>query len=201
MFRVKKVKNDKFPRAIKEITTPKAYLTDGTINCFIEIVNKKYNGTFEMADVVLYQTPEFYKIFEKTSKDDVQILYGGAVNDDQAVGHYICIFYKHSEQKVYVYDSLYTQSLTATQQQIIKMLYPSSKSVEYVKPQTVQPDEEACGVFAIAYATTLILGDDPKTKSLSLKLDKKDKSGDKTMTLREHAKKMFVFKSLIAFPA
>lgn len=197
IFRPKKVKNNKYTRAVNEVITPKGYLTDVSINFFIEIVNKKYNGTFEMLDVLLYQTPEFYKDFARSTKDDVQILYMGPVNDVEAVGHYVCIFYKHAEQKVYVYDSKALGSLTDTQHQIVRDLYPSSKSIEFVEPKTKQPDDESCGVFSIAYATALILGEDPKTRSFAL--DKKSK--DSSMSLREHVKKMFVFKDLIKFPA
>lgn len=181
-----------------EITKPRECLTDGSINYFIEMVNREYNGTFEMADILLYQVPEFYKELAKNSTDDVQILYGGRVNDLKAIGHYICLFYRHNERRVYIYDSLVTRRLTETQHQIVKYLYPLVKYLRYVTPKTKQLDSSSCGIFSIAYATTLILGQDPKYTSL--KLDSSS-SGDLSMPLRLHLKEMLINEKLSLFPA
>lgn len=193
------LKNVKLTRALNEITTPNECLTDDSINCFIELVNKKYNGTFEMADILLYQVPEFYKELAKNATDDVQILYGGRINDVKAIGHYICIFYKHTERRVYIYDSLFTQRLTDTQQQIVKFLYPLAKYQRFVKPKTLQPDSTSCGVFSIAYATTLILGRDPK--HTSFKLNGGSLFGDRSMSMRHHIKQMLTSGYVSLFPA
>lgn len=173
-------------------------MTDGSINYFIEMINREYNGTFEMADILLYQVPEFYKELAKNSTDDVQILYGGRVNDLHAIGHYICLFYRHNERRVYIYDSLVTKRLTDTQRQIVKYLYPLLQYIRYVTPKTKQVDSSSCGIFSIAYATTLILGQDPKYTSL--KLDNLSR-GDRSMPLRLHLKEMLTSEKLSLFPA
>lgn len=160
------------------------------------MVNEQYKGKFDMADVLLYQAPEYYKEHTKNSTDDVQIFYGGAVGDVEAVGHYICVFYKHSERRVYVYDSLVTKSLTKTQQKILDTLYPLAKYFRFVKPKTTQKDSTSCGIFSIAYATTLILGEDPKKVSFKL-----ERRGDQSMIMRNHVKKMLTNGKLSLFPA
>ena len=177
--------------------TPHQVLSDESINCFADIVNREYNGTYEMIDITFNQNPELYELFVKprNETDDVQVFYGGALNRENAVGHYICVFYKHSERRVYIYDPLMLKSLLPTQRQIINFLYPMAKFLRYVKPKTKQPDSTSCGVFSIAYATSLILGKDPKHTSLKLGGD-----GDRSLSVRDHLKKIMQDEKLSLFP-
>lgn len=152
-----------------------------------------------MVDVVLSQLPELYKDYVKTDKDDVQILFGGAIGMADIIGHYITIHYKHAEKRVYIYDSLFSKELSDVQEKIIKTLYPKAKYLRHVKPKTSQPDGSSCGVFAIATATAAILGDDPK--KTSFKLDGGKNGKDRTMTMRNHLKDMLLSGKLNKFPA
>lgn len=154
---------------------------------------------FQMADVCLSQLPELYKDHAKTDRDDVQILYGGSIGNVKAIGHYITIFYKASEERVYVYDSFFSRSLSRVQQEIVETLYPKAKYVRHVKPATRQPNGTSCGVFAIASATHLILGKNPK--NTTIKLDEGVFFRDRTMTMRNHLKDMLLAGKLSQFPA
>lgn len=150
-----------------------------------------------MIDIAFNQNPELYELFVKprTDTDDVQVFYGGALNRANAIGHYICVFYKHSERRVYIYDPLMLKTLLDTQRKIINYLYPMAKYLRYVKPKTKQPDSTSCGVFSIAYATSLILGKDPKHTPLKL-----GRQGDRSMAMRDHLKKILQDEKLSLFP-
>lgn len=191
-------KEQQLINAIKEITTPNEYLTDPSILCFIDLVNREYKGRFNMADVVLSQSPELFKEYSTTDKDDVQILYGGVIGNADAIGHYIAVFYKHSEKRVYVFDSLFNKKLSDVQQKILKVLYPNARAIRHIKPKTLQPDGTSCGVFAIASVTTAILGEDPKKRSF--KLDG-PRAVDQTMGMRNHLKQILLSGKLSLFPA
>lgn len=78
---------------------------------------------------------------------------------------------------------------------VLSRLYPE-KHVVFVKPATTQLDGASCGVFAIAYATTIVLGDNPANYHLQLNTANKDK----TMELRNHIKDMYLSKKLQLFP-
>lgn len=107
---------------------------------------------------------------EEAHLDDVQILFEGRFGP-KSIGHYICIHYRANEQKVYVYDSLYSKKISQRSSNIIEKRFQSVK-VEFVRPRTLQPDGCSCGVFAAAYATTIILGENPAEYSLFLGNDR-----------------------------
>lgn len=189
-------------RAFKEIRTPKTFLSDDTINYFITFANRaqKLLSTkkYRLLDINLCQVPEQYNIHAKFIEDDVQIMYGGKLNDVNAIGHYICVHYKHKERRVYIYNSLPGTTLYDTQKESIRVLYPDYKSIEFVKPKTTQNDGVSCGVFAIAYATTVILGKDPRLTPLKLY---KKAGADQSVFLRAHIIKMLTENELSLFPS
>lgn len=171
-------------KVLIELSAPNTFLSDLTINHFINLVRATTN--FDMIDVNRVYFPQLYEEND-TERDDVQILYGGDIGVD-AVGHFLSIFYKAETKTVYVYDSLFRQELHEKQIQIINYRYPKREYIEFVKPKTVQNDETSCGCFAIAYTATIILGDDPATYNLKLH------------NLRKHIRKMFEENKLIPFP-
>lgn len=144
---------------------------------------------FDMIDVVSYYFPELYR--ECTvDKDDVQILFGS--------GHFLGIFYDSKNKTVYVYDSQYQRQLYERQIEIINFRYPKRKNLLFIKPMVRQVDTDftSCGPFAIAYVTTIILGNDPAEYYL-----KTDANGvDRSRFLRMHIKRMFENESLEHFP-
>lgn len=127
--------------------------------------------------------------------DDVQILYG-KVTGENAIGHVICIRYKASSRTLHIYDSLMKKTLDPTQLKIIQRLYPDIKGrIIYEKPKTLQTDNSSCGVFAIMYATTLMLKKDPA--DIAFKLN--NVHGDPSLYMRMHILKMFAHRKLSLF--
>ncbi|XP_031640257.1 uncharacterized protein LOC116352098 isoform X2 [Contarinia nasturtii] len=145
---------------------------------------------FDMKDVIYYYFPELYT---KCDKDDVQILYGGDIGIN-ATGHFLCVFYKAENQTVYVYDSLYQKELHERQMEIINNRYPMRKYITFVEPKTKQIDNTSCGAFAIAYATTLIFGEDPYEYEMDFN------GTNYSLNLRKHIRKMFECYELKHFP-
>ncbi|XP_031617267.1 uncharacterized protein LOC116337093 [Contarinia nasturtii] len=187
-----------------EIKTPWTVLSDDVIHRFIKFANAAQRQMpqnmkrYKLLDVSITMIPEQCKNHAKTDEDDVQIMYGGAGGDvggEDAVGHYICVHYVHQHQTVYVYDSLGFE-LNSNQKKVLKVLYPNSK-LKYGTPKTMQNDFTSCGLFAIAYATTVIFGGDPEIYELQLST----KEGvDPSMPLRRHLFNMFKNKSFSIFP-
>lgn len=170
-----------------ELETPNEYFSDHTINHFMKLVRK--TTSFDMIDVLFYYYPELYQ--ECDSKVDIQIIYGGEIGE---IGHFICIFY--SEQVVYVYDSLNRKSLHERQMQIINFRYPKWKTIIFAEPKTTQIDDTSCGPLTIAYATMLILGEDPAKYIFKMDVHNIDHSHH----LRQHIQTMFENKKLSHFP-
>lgn len=182
---------DQLQEAIDEILTPNKKLTSDSINYFIWIANRAQTK-YRLADINGYFEPIYYKKFTKKFSNYVQILF------DHSAEHFICIFYKFYENTVYVYDSLFRKKLNDTQKRIIKILYPLvlSINIKFVEPKTIQPDYDSCGVFSIAYATTIILGKDPRDVSLQLN---KTMGVDESMILRNHIKDIITSERLTSF--
>lgn len=177
---------------LRELETPNQCFSDLTVNYFINLVQATTD--FEMFDVVFFFFPELYRECA-SGKDDVQILYGGEIGES-VIGHWVCIFYKQKNRTVYVLDSLNRNFLHERQLKIIQYRYPQRREIVFVRPKIVQFDGTSCGPLAIAYATTIILGDDPTTYELKMDVNGVDKSN----YLRRHILKMFESYSLLPFP-
>ncbi|CAI6365678.1 unnamed protein product [Macrosiphum euphorbiae] len=119
-----------------------SYLNDDVINAFLDIV--KLQTSFIPQNVLFYQTPLMYSAVENV--DDFQILYDGSIGND-AIGHWLCVYYRNETKCVEVYDSLY-HTLNDNLFEILDILYPSKSNVVF-KSVIKQPDGYSCGVFAI----------------------------------------------------
>lgn len=177
---------------LRELETPNQCFSDLTINYFIKMVQATTD--FEMFDAVFFYFPELYRECDK-ERDDVQILYGGGIGES-VIGHWICIFYKAENRKVHVLDSLNRNILHERQIEIIQHRYPQKEEIVFMKPRILQSDRTSCGPLAIAYATTIILGEDPITYEFEM-----DGNGvDNSSFLRKHIRRMFESNELLHFP-
>lgn len=174
---------------LSEIAIEGKFLSELSIHHFITIVSE------QLPEFKLYEVPNYHNVgnykphLSKT--DDVQILYG-----EGAVGHVICIEYKASSRTLHVYDSLMQKTLDTTQLTIIQRLYPNvNDRIVYEQPKTIQTDNTSCGVFAILYATTLMLKKDPVDTAFKLN----NVHGDETLYMRIHILKMFAHRKLQLF--
>lgn len=146
-FRVNKKKE-----AIKLILNPVEILTDLKIDFANDGVEKS-NKEFEMISTVYHRNKRLYDRISN-EHDDVQIFNIGGVDPTTnigGVGHFICVHYKALEKIVYIYVPL----------RLLCRLYPEIEKCVFSEPKTLQRDFSSCGVFAIAYATTIILGEYP----------------------------------------
>jgi hypothetical protein len=183
----------KLKEICENIRTPGFLLRDEHIEAFTNMDKK-------MITVLQMQNPELY-VWDKNEakRDDVQIIFEGKAGGNN-IGHYICIHYKVKDHMVYIYDSLHHQTIAQTTLDIIHLRYQKidpKVSYEFVEPRTRQRDAVSCGVFAIAYATTILLGQDPAKYPLSLKTGP---AKYQTSLLRNHLAKMIEKSELSLFP-
>lgn len=110
--------------------------------------------------------------------------------------HAMCIYYQASSQNVLIYDSMdpmiYKNSLDPTQKKILNILYPFKKEIHFIEPKTYQDQSPSCAIFAIMYATMLLLNKDPA--KIEIKLN--HIHGDDTLHMRLHILKMFAERKL-----
>lgn len=178
----------------REIRMPDILLEDKHIDTFIGMVRSVSH--WDMVTVLAMQKIDHYERKpEEVQLDDIQLLYEGEVGPNN-VGHYICIHYRANERKIYVYDSQYRRRISDNSRAIIDRRF-SKLTVNFVEPRTKQPDYVSCGVFAIAYATTILLGQDPAEYPLLLGNGLKKY---KTVLLRDHLAKMIEENKLSLFP-
>ncbi|KAL5246448.1 hypothetical protein ACI65C_013856 [Semiaphis heraclei] len=131
----------------------------------------KLQTSFIPQNVLFYQTPLMYSAVENV--DDFQILYDGSIGND-AIGHWLsyhCII-------------------------ILDILYPSKSNVVF-KSVIKQPDGYSCGVFAIAFATSLKFGRNPSDECYIIDYNNMI---CKTWTLRNHLNNILVSTLLQPFP-
>lgn len=190
--------NNRIPDVVrKEIATENTLLTHESINHFVAVVNDEklnYHMYYEF-NFQMRHEPEFsnLKVHSSNNTDDVQILFGGV--GGESIGHWICINYKVSNQNIYVFDSFYGKHLNPTQEEIAFLLYPYHQDVVYVDPKFYQKDVTSCGIFAIFYATNLLLG-----KNLAnIKPRLNNIYGDQSLYMRLHVMRMFANHQLAAF--
>lgn len=169
------------PTALQEIRSANTYLTDQSIELFLNLVNKRHG--LDMQTTLYAQRKSMYKPLAR-NVDDIQILFLG---DARVVGHYICIHYRAKESTLYVYDPLNVRNSWNEFEDVIYRRYPHLKKIVQPLPKTLQPDQYSCGVFACAYATTIILHEEPA--EYALKCDPSE-DADRTLPLREHLAKM-----------
>ena len=174
---------------ISEIRDINQRLTNFTVDYFLEELVKQQFPTYMMQPTVFAQAVKHYQP-APSDFDDIQIV----LSDD----HYVVTFSKAQSNEVFVYDSLYKhrKQLTESQLNILRKFYPGKRYI-FKRPATLQPDWDSCGVFAIAYVTTLLFGLDPCTYTLG------SKPHDKSLLilLRAHLEKIINSKVIEPFPS
>jgi len=136
-------------------------LNHGEINVFIRLLE-----TFsDNQSVHTYCMTELNKIpYILPSKKHIQILYSCGKSYSSVHGHWVCSFY--CEGKVFIYDSMQFNKLHEFHRPFLSRLHPyidleNSKSVSFPLVEK-QPDINDSGIYAIAYAVSLIYGLQPE---------------------------------------
>lgn len=89
--------------------------------------------------------------------------------------------------------------LPKRERDILDIRFPGIPRV-YAPPRTTQPDGNSCGIFAAAYATTIMFGMDPETYSLLLR-PIHEPQNNRSMFLRNHMAMCLEQDQIILFPS
>ena len=169
-------------KSIQLVKTPGAWLDDAALDTFLEILRR--NSTYDILSVLSVELP--HCVGKVKNDKDIQILGGNCIQ------HWRCYFY--SGNQLVIFDSLYQpcyNSLSEQEKVFIQLRYPEL-STRHIKSVTVQkqPDGASCGVYAAAFATSLILGRDPSTERYS----------SNAMKMRENFANVISRKEITPFP-
>lgn len=191
------IESELLRKILGEINTDFKHLTDDTMNRFGELINhhfREYNF-----QPTFYLTDALHRVVSVIDKNDIQFLFQKGATLE-AIGHWICIFYRHTENKVLIFDSMNGHVLDREHEKSLKNLYPRidiKQDVIFKEIRNEQTNASACGVYSIAYAVTLALGKDPTTLNLKIcYLTDQDES----KFLRAHLLKMIRESRISFFP-
>jgi len=94
-------------------------------------------------------------------KKHIQILHSSSALSD---GHWVCSYY--DTKRIFIYDSLNNKKLHKHHEQFLRRLFPTynfeNNPVRFPTVQ-YQPNGNDCGVFAIAFAISLLFNIKPET--------------------------------------
>lgn len=129
------------------------YIEDDVVRAFHEKLLRC--TSFRPRELELFQHPELIEPVPK-NETHLQVIYDGDVG---LVGHWSCIYYINGILRVY--DSL-VGVLGKSQKIYVKALFPylSESCIQFPSVQR-QPNTIDCGLFAIAFATSLALKTNP----------------------------------------
>ncbi|XP_072750547.1 uncharacterized protein [Anoplolepis gracilipes] len=128
-------------------------LNDSSLDTFLRIAREI--SCFETQSVLYI---EFQDLITASDSDNSLQIIGGNCTD-----HWRCIFYNGS--KLHVYDSLPNctyKKLAQIEKDYIHKRYPriNVNDIIFGKVQ-LQPDSTCCGIYAVAFATSIVLGRNP----------------------------------------
>jgi hypothetical protein len=168
---------------VNQILDRKCYLYDEHIEKFRRLLKEISNNEFELQYCLLHQIPEMI-VPVSPDRDHIQIL---LIDLGGPVGHRICSYYKKETGEINIYDSATMFSSDSTAAMFLMRLYPTNNNY---KGREVQQQDNTydCGVFAIAFPTTLYSGQDPVGKRYNRE------------KMRQHLVQMLQSKRIEAFP-
>ncbi|XP_047999641.1 uncharacterized protein LOC125236759 [Leguminivora glycinivorella] len=157
------------------------YIEDDVVRAFHEKLLRC--TSFRPRELELFQHPELIEPVPK-NETHLQVIYDGDVG---LVGHWSCIYYINGILRVY--DSL-VGVLGKSQKIYVKALFPylSESCIQFPSVQR-QPNTIDCGLFAIAFATSLALKTNPSQFNYVPEM------------MRPHLLEMLLTDGLLAFPA
>lgn len=114
----------------------------------------------------------------------IQLFYYG--ENYSGIGHWVCLFYNGNVLRIY--DSLKGKSMPPLQKAFVNALFPHRKTILFPEVQA-QSNSYDCGVFAIAYATSLALKKNPVFENFI------------SAEMRPHLLRILQSKELMRFPS
>jgi len=139
---------------IRKVLDPEFYLEDIQIDFFHQILRSA--SSFRPQSTLLIQAP-FRIIPIRQNVAHLHVLHRRVANCK--IGHYVCIYYDGSV--VWIYDSINCTIFHPDLKTYIDQLFPHHPSIVFVKVQQ-QNNGFDCGVFAIAFAIAVFLGQNPE---------------------------------------
>ena len=157
-------------------SSPRSMLTDLHMHKFMELVpNLHMQSTLLLQSLInIEQNP--------SGRQFVQILFRGPIN----LGHWICVWY--NGDVLHIFDSL-NEGLQDDHKKYISRLFSNSDMLNIVyEIVQIQKQPYNCGLFAIAFATSIAFGICPCNVIFEENL------------MRIHLKKVFIENTLQMFP-
>lgn len=169
------------------IATEFSGLPAASINHFTKLVSDTKQKMYPINNWAL----DDYSQHKSKRISDVQILsatyFGNILSGAPPTLHAMCVNYKSTTKKVHIYDSGNPGFLEGRQKAIVEKLYPFSHDTVYEESTALQGGNTTCGLFAITYATMLLMGKDPAKDRIKLN----EVYGDETLYMRLHILDMF----------
>ncbi len=171
----------KLEKEDEAVITGNHMLTDKHITIAQNLLKKQFPHINGLMSTTLGPIGQFEVM---QNKKFIQILHTGQT-------HWVCITnIDCAHGTIKVYDSLYKSLTPLTKKQIADILYCENDKIDVlVQPVVPQTNAVDCGVYAIAYAMSLCLGDDP----CNIKLNRR--------TIRQHLWQCILTEKLTPFPS
>lgn len=142
-----------------EIIYKNQWLEDTHIDYFALLM--KNCSEYQYRESWRIQCPDTIIPVNKNEKH-IQILYSSDDFMTNKNGHWVCSYY--NSNRIYIYDSLNLKRLHVHHKIYLEKLYPfylfNKKSIQFPTVQ-LQSNSDDCGVYAIAFAVSLLLGQQP----------------------------------------
>ncbi|KAJ8673527.1 hypothetical protein QAD02_005437 [Eretmocerus hayati] len=172
----------------KNVLNVNQKLTDDAINALLQVASK-HTSDYEIHPPIYFRflddMPE--EIRNWNGKTHLQII--GGEDAEGGCDHWIC--YKYDGKDLLIYDSLNREFLDEEVVRYFNHRYPNIRRTKIVYvPVTQQPDGKSCGVYASAFLTHIILGNDPSAFHFS----------ENATMMRNHLYEIIVTGRLRIFP-
>lgn len=164
------------------------WLQDTHIDYFGLLLNNYSEYQLRDGELWRVQCPNTIKPVPKDKKH-IQILHSCSDIMTSQNGHWVCSYY--DTKNIYIYDSLNLKELHIHHKIYLEKLYPFypfyTKLIRFPTVQ-LQSNNNDCGVFAIAFAVSILFGLRPDTVLYDQNL------------MRQHLTQMFQFNKIEHFP-
>lgn len=181
----------RIPDAIRiEIATEYGALSENTINYFLDIAAEQFPKT------KIHRVKNLEPHNQKTV-DGLRIMCAGRIGPAN-VPNWICIKYNSYTKKLHVYENvdistIHKSNVQPIQEHIINVMFPKKEGpISYDDSITPKAEPESSGLYAIIYATTLLMDEDPTT----IKFQMNDMYGDQGLYMRLNILKIFANRRL-----
>jgi len=181
----------KMEKIQKDLIIGGHWLNDDHIDTFEELL--AINSSFGIpAETWRIYFPDEIRSIPQCKKH-IQLLYSSddLTDRNSPNGHWVCSYY--DTKKLFIYDSLGGKNLHEHHRIYLQQLYPNlldlEKKKKVVFPQVdLQPNNNDCGVYAIAFAVSILYGLNPENVRY------------KNSAMRQHLSSIFETRTIEHFP-